>query len=117
GVERLRNDVGVDLLGRERRRHFRWWQNLKVHFLLADLLVLALDHWRKTGIPQRHLQHDVVHRGPEGYGNLLAAEISKALGTGVRTDHHTGAVRVRPGNDLHWKLVVVAHPDGDGLEQ
>ena len=75
GVERFGDDVGVDLLRRDGRRHIGRRQHQEIALVGCQLRILRPNHRRDARLSQQHLGNDVVDRVPERHRQLLAAEI------------------------------------------
>lgn len=58
-----------------------------------------------------------MHRVPVGNGNTPAAELGEGPDSGVPADDEARSVGVSPCKDLDRKLVVVAHPHRNRLQQ
>ena len=116
-VEWLGHDKGVDLFRRQRRRHIRRRHDHQIHLICRQRVFLVLDHRLESGLAQRNLQHDIVHRVPIGHRHLFAGEPPEVIGVNVLADDQCGTIDVCPRHDLDGKSVVVAHPHRNRLEE
>ena len=114
-VERLGDDVAVDLHRGERRRHVG-----RLHDLQTGLVRRwrrGFDDGRQAALTQRILQHDIVHRIPERHGDLPAAEIGERANVRFAADNEARTVGMRPSHDLDRHAIVVAHPQRDRFQE
>src|SRR5262249_55458121 len=116
-VKWLGDDVTVDLVCGQSGRHVRRRQDLQRALVRAGRAPLGLDDRRDAGLPRSVLQDDVMHRVPVGNGNTPAAELGEGPDSGVSADDEARSVGVSPCKNLDRKLVVVAHPHRNGLQQ